>query len=94
MASELTAWKAKLFDVISRTDKMGTAEKDKVWAYFNEMKIVIQDLEDKIESLRTECPADWSPQKKQIEDAHVDMRSKYEETLDYIGKASPMSVPG
>ena len=94
MAAELTAWKAKLFDVISRTDKMGTAEKDKVWEYFNEMKIVIQDLEDKIESLRTECPADWSPQKKAIEDAHVDMRSKYEQTLDYIGKAAPMSVPG
>ena len=94
MAAELTAWKAKLFDVIARTDKMGTAEKDKVFEYFGEMKIVIQDLEDKIESLRTECPSDWSPQKKVIEDAHVDMRSKYEETLDYIGKASPMSVPG
>ena len=31
MATELTAWKAKLFDVIARTNKMGTAEKDKVW---------------------------------------------------------------
>jgi len=94
MAAELTAWKAKLFDVISRTDKMGTQEKDKVWQYFNEMKIVIQDLEDKVETLRTECPSDWSPQKKEIEDAHLDVRSKYEETLDYIGKAAPMSVPG
>jgi hypothetical protein len=46
------------------------------------MKIVIQDLEDEIESLRTECPADWSPQKKETEDAHVDMRSKYEETME------------
>lgn len=94
MATELTAWKAKLFDVIARTDKMGTAEKDKVFEYFGEMKIIIQDLEDNIESLRTECPSDWSPQKKEIEDAHVDVRSKYEETLEYIGKAAPMSVPG
>lgn len=94
MAAELTAWKAKLFDVITGTDKMGTADKDKVWTYFNEMKIIIQDLEDKIGQLRTECPSDWSPQKKEIEDAHVDVRSKYEETLEYIGKASPMSVPG
>ncbi|MFP4453608.1 MAG: hypothetical protein ACLFNW_11960 [Desulfobacterales bacterium] len=94
MSAELIAWKAKLFDVISRTDKMGTQEKDKVWSYFNEMKIIIQDLEDRVESLRTECPSDWSPQKKEIEDAHVDIRSKYEETLDYLGKASPVSVPG
>lgn len=35
---------------------MGTAEKEKVWEYFNEMKIVIQALQNKIESLRTECP--------------------------------------
>ncbi|MBS0012735.1 MAG: hypothetical protein KFF46_02095 [Desulfobacterales bacterium] len=94
MAAELTAWKAKLFDVIARTDKMSTEQKGKVWEYFGEMKIIIQDIEDKIESLRTECPSDWSPQKKEIENAHVDVRSKYDETLDYIGKASPMSVPG
>jgi hypothetical protein len=94
MASELTAWKAKLYDVISKTDKMGTAEKDKVWTYFNEMKIIIQDIEEKVDSLRTECPSDWSPQKKAIEDAHVDVRSKYEETMDYIGKAAPVSIPG
>jgi hypothetical protein len=94
MASELTAWKAKLYDIISKTDKMGTAEKDKVWTYFNEMKIIIQDIEEKVDSLRTECPSDWSPQKKAIEDAHVDVRSKYEETMDYIGRAAPVSVPG
>jgi hypothetical protein len=94
MASELTAWKAKLYDVISKTDQMGTAEKDKVWTYFNEMKIIIQDIEEKVDSLRTECPSDWSPQKKAIEDAHVDVRSKYEETMDYIGKAAPVSIPG
>ena len=91
---ELMAWKAKLFDVISKTDKMGTAEKEKVWANFNDMKIIIQDLEDKVQLLKTECPADWSPQKKEIDDAHVNVRAKYEETMDFIGKAAPVSVPG
>jgi len=34
------------------------------------------------------------PQKKEIDDAHVDMRSKYEETMEIIGKAAPVSIPG
>jgi hypothetical protein len=94
MEAELMAWKAKLFDVVSRSDNLSTGEKEKVWTYFNDMKMIIQDLEDKIESLKNECPSEWSPQKKEIEDAHVDMRSKYDETLDFIGKAAPFSVPG
>ncbi len=94
LESELIAWKAKLFDVVAKTDAMGTEEKEKVWANFNDMKIIIQDLEGKIQELKTECPSDWSPQKKQIDDAHVNVRSKYEDTLDFIGKAAPYSVPG
>lgn len=91
---ELMAWKAKMFDVVAKTDALGTKEKETVWANFNDMKIVIQDLEEKIQQLKTECPSDWSPQKKQIEDAHIDMRNKYNETLDFIGQAAPVSVPG
>jgi len=94
MEAELTAWKAKLFDVVSRADSLSTGEKEKAWTYFNDMKMIVQDLEDKISELKHECPSEWSPQKKEIEDAHVDMRSKYGEALDFIGQAAPYSVPG
>lgn len=94
MASELTAWKAKIFDVAIKADNLGTADKNKVWQDFNELKIIVRDLEDKIQTLRNECPSEWSPQKREIDDASVDMRSKYQETLDYIGRAAPVSVPG
>jgi hypothetical protein len=51
-------------------------------------------MSDRVEKLRTECPSDWSPMKKEIEEGSIDMRGKYEETMEYIGKASPVSVPG
>ena len=54
----------------------------------------VTELEDRISELKNECPTEWSPQKEQIDDAHVDIRSKYEETMEYIGKASPVSIPG
>ena len=94
MEAELMAWKAKLFDVAVKADKLGTQDKQKVWESFNELKIIVSDLEDRIQSLKNECPSEWSPQQKEIEDAHLDVRSKYKETLDYIGRASPVSVPG
>lgn len=94
MQSELTAWKAKLFDVAAKADNLGTQDKNRVWEYFNDLKMIVSDLETKIETLRTECPSEWSPQKREIEDAHMDMRAKYEDTLEFIGNASPVSVPG
>ncbi len=94
MQAELTSWKARLFDIAVKADNLGTQEKGKVWERFNDMKILIADLEDKIETLRTECPSEWSPQKKEIESTTQDVRSRYEDTMEYIGKASPVSVPG
>ncbi|MBU4317419.1 MAG: hypothetical protein KKF30_09105 [Proteobacteria bacterium] len=94
MEIELTAWKAKLYDVIRKIDRLSTGEKGKMLMNIQDLNMALTEMEDKIESLKTECPSDWSPQKKKIDDAHVDMRSKYEETMAYIGKASPVSIPG
>ena len=94
LETELTAWKAKLYDMNERIDKLGSAEKEKALGNFGDLKIALAEMEDRIQQLKTECPSDWSPQKKKIEDAHVDMRGKYDETMDYIGKAAPVSIPG
>ncbi|MGD9973311.1 MAG: hypothetical protein AB7S77_09645 [Desulfatirhabdiaceae bacterium] len=91
---ELTAWKAKIYDVIRKMDKLQSGDKEKVLPHIQGFNIIITELEDKIASLKTECPSNWSPQKKEIDDAHIDMRSKYEETMELIGKASPVSIPG
>jgi hypothetical protein len=91
---ELTAWKAKMYDVIRKIDKLKSGDKEKVLPNIGDINIMITELEDKIQSLKTECPSNWSPQKKQIDDAHIDMRSKYEETMEIIGKAAPVSIPG
>jgi hypothetical protein len=94
MQMELTAWKAKLYDVLGKFDKLGTAEKEKALPNIENLRMLVADLEDKICSLEVECPSDWGSQKEDIESAHVDVRAKYEETMDYIGKAAPVSVPG
>ncbi|UCF92078.1 MAG: hypothetical protein JSW39_28070 [Desulfobacterales bacterium] len=94
MEMELTAWKAKLYDLSRKVDKLGSAEKEKILANVEDLHMFVTEMSDRIEQLRNECPTEWSPQKKDIDEAHVDMRGKYEETLEYIGKAAPVSIPG
>ncbi|UCD88212.1 MAG: hypothetical protein JSV01_10880 [Desulfobacterales bacterium] len=94
MSMELTAWKAKMYDVVRRVDKLGTAEKEKVLANVEDLHMLVAEMEDRVDKLTKECPTEWSPIKKEIDNAHVDMRSKYENTMAYIGKAAPVSIPG
>jgi hypothetical protein len=56
--------------------------------------MLLQEMEEKVEELKTECPSDWGTEKKEIANGSVDMRGKYEEMMDLIGKAPPVSIPG
>jgi len=94
METEMTAWKAKLYDVMRNFDKLGTAEREKILPNIEDLHIFLEEMADRVEKLKHECPTDWSPIKKEIENGNVDMRGKYEETMEYIGKASPVSIPG
>jgi hypothetical protein len=94
MEMELTAWKAKLYDLMRKVDRLGTAEREKILANVEDLHIFLTEMSDRIDQLKRECPTEWSPQKKDIEEGHIDMRSKYEETMEYIGKYSPVSIPG
>jgi hypothetical protein len=91
---ELTAWKAKLYDANRKLDQLTGKEKEKILGNLGDLNIIVTEMEDRIAQLRNECPTEWSPVKEEIDDAHVDMRSKYEETMELIGKAAPVSIPG
>ena len=94
MEMEMTTWKAKLYDVTRKVDKLGSAEKEKILANVEDLHMLLEEISSRVENLRTECPSDWSPMKKDIDEGSIDMRGKYEETMEYIGKASPVSIPG
>jgi len=94
MSMELTAWKAKMYDVVRKLDKLGTAEREKVLPNVQDIHILIEDMATRIDQLNRECPSAWSPEKTAIDNAHIDMRAKYEETMDFIGRTAPVSVPG
>ncbi|MBU1404857.1 MAG: hypothetical protein KKE83_01985 [Proteobacteria bacterium] len=60
---ELTTWKAKLYDVIRKIDKLPTGDKEKMLGSVGDLNILVTELEDRIDQLRIACPADWKPEK-------------------------------
>ncbi|MGD9332941.1 MAG: hypothetical protein PVJ53_16635, partial [Desulfobacterales bacterium] len=94
MESEMTSWKAKMYDAMRKIDKLGSAEKENILMNIQDLNMIMDDMVQRVEQLRTECPSDWSPIKKDLEKGSVDMRGKYDETMEAIGKASPVSIAG
>ncbi len=79
LVSELTGWKAKMYDVMRRIDKVPSGDKDKVLSQLNDMHIVFEELDARIAKLRTECPTEWSPDKLEVDGALGQIRSKWDD---------------
>jgi hypothetical protein len=91
---ELTTWKARLYDITRKMEKLPGSDREKVLGNIGDMNNLLTEMEERVEKLEKECPTEWSPEKKDIDGAHFDVLSKYEETMEYIGKAASVSVPG
>jgi predicted nuclease with TOPRIM domain len=79
MSSELTAWKAKVYDVVRKLDKTPSGDKTKVVPHVNELHMIIEELGGRITKLRTECPTVWEPQKEELEGKITHLKKRWEE---------------
>ena len=75
--AELVAWKAKIYDVMSKMDKLSTGEKQRMFEEINGLHIVMAELEERVEKLRTECPVEWKPEQETIQAKLADLSSRY-----------------
>lgn len=64
---ELTGWKAKIYDIVRRLDKLPSGNKAKMLGQVNDLHVLVEELDDRIERLRNQCPSDWSPDKIELE---------------------------
>jgi hypothetical protein len=67
LSAELTGWKAKAYDIVRRLDKVSSGDKAKVVDQVRDLHILIEEVEDRIERLRRECPTVWSSDQMEIE---------------------------
>ena len=64
---ELTGWKAKVYDLMQRLDRVYTGDKGKVASRVNGLHIIVEELSNRILQLETECPTDWQPVRVEIQ---------------------------
>ena len=74
---ELTSWKAKLYDVIRKLDAMPSGHKEKVLSEIEGFHILMGELDERIEQLRSECPTEWSPSREEIKVKLDNLSSKF-----------------
>ena len=84
---ELIGWKAKLYDVIRKSDSLSNSDKQKVGPMLEELHAIVDDLNDRLEYLDKECPQDWSSDEVAIDDKITDMRGKWKEVYGALGEA-------
>lgn len=77
---ELGLWKSKLYDVIRKMDSAETGKKEKIYEDINGLHILMSELEDRIDDLRTKCPTDWNPQEDEIKGKIENLEKRYKDT--------------
>ena len=67
LEEHLTGWKAKLHDVIRIVDTLPEKEKETVFSSIRGLHAIVGQIDAEVEQLRTACPADWSPNRQNLD---------------------------
>lgn len=78
--TELTMWKTRLYDVMSKIENLPTGNKQRMYEQVNGLNIVMAELEERIDKLRSECPIAWKPEQEKIKEKFSEINDKYKET--------------
>ncbi len=81
---ELYGWKAKMYDMIRKIDKLRSSDKEKIASQVEELHKNVADMEGIIEKLQTECPIEFGSEKNQIEETTAGMKKKYEDAMSAV----------
>ena len=86
VGSELSGWKAKLNDVIQRTANLADSDKQDVEPMVAELKDMMDDLDERIAALASECPTEWGGEKSNIDDRMSRATHKWKEVWGALGE--------
>ena len=81
---ELNAWRAKLYNVMRQMDDLPTGDKQRVSEQVNGLHIIVNELDERIDQLRTNCPTEWAPEKSEIKSKITDLEDQYNEVDSFF----------
>ena len=75
--TDLIGWKAKLYDVIRKTESLDKLNQGEVAPLVSELNQLVDDLDQHIKILADECPLEWDSQKAEIQKKLSQVDTKY-----------------
>lgn len=63
VTAELAGWKTKVDGVVRKLDHTSTGYKEKVVSEVNELHMISDELNDRIDGLTKACMTSWQPQR-------------------------------
>ena len=81
---ELNAWRAKLYNVMRQMDGLPTGDKQRIHEQLDGLHIIVNELDERIDQLRTRCPTEWAPQKTEIKSKIAELEDQYDEVDSYF----------
>jgi hypothetical protein len=85
LEEHLTGWKAKLFDVIRIVDRLPEKEKETVYTTIRGLYSIVDQIDTEVELLRTACPADWSPNRQNIDIKMAELQQSLKRLSEGVG---------
>ena len=76
---ELSTWRDKLNDVMRQVDDLPTGDKQRMLEKVSGLQIIVTELDERIDQLRTSCPTEWAPEKSEIKGKIADLEEQYNE---------------
>lgn len=82
---QLSGWKAKLYDVIRIVDQLSNENKEAVYPSIQGLHTIVDEIDAEVEQLRTACPADWSPNRQNLDAKMTELHKTLKELSEDIG---------
>lgn len=82
--NQLIAWKASIYDAIRAVEKLEGSDRQAVQPYIDSLNRIVSEVNANLQQLRDQCPADWSPQKQDIDSRLNEMRSNFEKLSEKL----------
>jgi hypothetical protein len=77
MEKRLIAWKSKMNDLTLKAVSHGSKEGERFLRNNQDLNMPTTEMSSRIEQLKNERAAAWTPQRENINNGFVDMRGKY-----------------
>jgi len=85
LEKQLSDWKAQLYDVIRIVDKLTDENIETVYPSIQVLHSIVDEIDSEVEQLRTACPADWSPNRQNLDTKMAELQQTLKNLSEDVG---------